>query len=184
MGARSACKPGNETAHKHDISDKANKHVPVIAMENMQETTDDTNNPIPAIRDDSAPVKYEVAIIIRGLEYSKVVIKSNQEPAIRSMERNVVECLFEDDFKELSGCHVVMQHSPVGVSSANGAIDSAFQRVQGQVRAIKLDLETNIKTRLIPSQTTWPWLIEYAAQTLLFGRISGDDGLIAVQRVR
>ena len=83
------------------------------------------------------------------------------------MERNVVESLFEDDFNELCGCHVVMQHSsPVGESAANGAIEITIQRVQGQVRAIKVDLEMNIKAKVNPSQTIWPWLIEYAAQTL------------------
>ena len=56
------------------------------------------------------------------------------------MERNVVESLFEDDFKELCGCQVAMQHSPVEESADNGAIENASQRVQGQVRAIKLEL--------------------------------------------
>ena len=51
---------------------------------------------------------------IRGLGYSKIVIMSDQEPAIRSMARNVVENLFEDDFRELRDCQVVMHHSPVG----------------------------------------------------------------------
>ena len=100
------------------------------------------------------------------------------------MERNVVERLFEDDFKELCGCHVVMRHSPVGESAANGAIENVIQRVQGHVRATKLDLELNIKATLNPSQTIWPWLIEYAAQAPLFWRISEDDGLTAIQRIR
>ena len=34
----------------------------------------------------------------------------------------------------------MMQHSLVGESGANGAIENAIQRVRGQVRAIKLDL--------------------------------------------
>ena len=101
----------------------------------------------------------------------------------RSTERNVVESSFEDELKELCGSQVVMQHSPVGESAANG-IENANQRVQGQVRATKLDLETNIKARLNPSQTMWPWLIESAVHTLLFWRKSGDDGFTAIQRVK
>ena len=65
---------------------------------------------------------------------------------------DTVESLFEDEFKELCGCQVVMQHSPVGESAANGAIENAIQRV-------------------------WPCLVEYAAHTQLFWRIFGDDGL-------
>ena len=45
-----------------------------------------------------------------------------------------------------------MQHSPVGESAANGAIENAIQRV-------------------------WPCLVEHAAHTQLFWRMFGDDGL-------
>ena len=40
------------------------------------------------------------------------------------MERNVVESLFEDEFRELCGCPAV-----------DGVLENAIQRVQGQVRA-------------------------------------------------
>ena len=52
----------------------------------------------------------------------------------------MVESLFEDDFRELCCCQVVMQHSPVGESAANGAIENAIQRVPEPVRVIKLGL--------------------------------------------
>ena len=77
-------------------------------------------------------------------------MKSDQERAIRSMDGNVDERLFEDDFRET---RVVMQHSPVGESLANGATDNAIQRVQGQIRASNKDLEMHIKAKLNPSQT-------------------------------
>ncbi len=38
--------------------------------------------------------------------------------------------------------------------------------------------------KLSPSQSIWPWLIEYAAQTLLHWRVTGRDGLTAIQRMR
>ena len=68
------------------------------------------------------------------------MIKFDREPAIRSMERNVVMRLIQDDFKELCGCQVVMQHSPVEESAANGATEIAIQRVQGQVRSNQTEL--------------------------------------------
>ena len=67
---------------------------------------------------------------------------------------DIVESLFEDEFKELCGFQVVMQRSPVGVSVANGAIENAIQRV-------------------------CCCLVEYAAHRQLFRRIFGDDGLAA-----
>ena len=147
----------------------------------INEMTDDTNSPILVILDsrsegvwavftkkkgDSAHVKNKVANIIRGVGYSKIVIKSDQEPKIKS----------ENDFAELCGFQVVMHHSPVEKSAVNGVIENAIQRVQGQVRAIKLHLETNIKAGCNPSQTIW--------LSLLSLRISGDDGLTAIQRIR
>ena len=30
----------------------------------------------------------------------------------------------------------------------------------------------------------WPWMIEFAAQTILYWRICGDDGLTAIQKIR
>ena len=102
-----------QPAHNNNASDRANKHkqVPVIAMDYMymNETTDGVNNPIHVIhascsegvwavftkkKDDRAHVKNNVANIIRGLVCAKIVIKSEQEPAIRSMERNFVESFF------------------------------------------------------------------------------------------
>ena len=66
----------------------------------------------------------------------------------------------------------------------NGAIENAIQRIEGQIRAIKLDIEVNAKTKLGPSQAIWPWLVEYAAQSILYWRITGNDGLTAIQRIR
>ena len=73
-------------------------------------------------------MKNNVANFLRGFVYSKVVPKSDQEPAIRSIDRDVVEILFEDDFEELCAGQVVMQHLSL-VSAANEAIDNAIQRV-------------------------------------------------------
>ena len=76
--------------------------------------------------------------------------------------------------------NIVMQHLPLGESAANGAIENAFQGVQGQVSS---DLEMNIEAKLKSSQIIWPRLVEYAAPTLLLWRIS-RTGLTAIQRIR
>ena len=73
-------------------------------------------------------------------------MKSDQERAIRSMDRKVDERLFEDDFRET---RVVMQHSPVGESLATET-ENAIQRVQGQIRASNKDLEMHIKAKHCP----------------------------------
>ena len=137
-------------AHKPNANDKANKYVPVMAMDymhiNVNETTGDTNNPILVICDrcseglwavftkqkgDSTHVKNTNANIIRGLGYLKRVVTSG----------NVVESLFETDVQELCVCLVVMQHSQVGESAANGATENVIQQCNDKLCAIKLDLE-------------------------------------------
>ena len=131
-----------------------------------------------------------VTEVIKRLGYAKIMLKSDQEPAIKDIGNKTRDRAWKDieelqkEIQEGCGGQVAIQHSPVGESSSNGAVENAIQRIQGQIRAIKLDIETNSGTRMTPSHPVWPWLIEYAAQTLLYWRISGDDGLTAMQRIR
>jgi hypothetical protein len=192
--------------HRHNGKEDMHKHIPVISMDYMfmNEKGDDDNNPILVVHDgmsegvwailakkkgESAYVQRRIVELIKRLGYSKIVIKSDQEPAICEVERKAREQLMrevEECSHELEKCgfQLVVQHSPVGESAANGAIENAIQRVQGQIRAIKLDVEINSKVKLTPTHVLWPWLIEYAAQTLLYWRISGEDGLTTIQRIR
>ena len=74
------------------------------------------------------------------------MLKSDQEAPLKQLEDKVSEDTKEEMKNMIDGigtemaCQVVQQHSPVGASAANGAIENAIQRVQGQIRAIKLDL--------------------------------------------
>ena len=193
--------------HKHTSSDSKYKHIPNITMDYMylNEKNDDVNHPILIMHDsmsegvwaifarkkgDNDYVVKRVVEIIKRLGYSKIVLKSDQEPAIRNLEGKAQSSIWADaeqlqeNIKQECGCQVVVQHSPVGESAANGMAENTVQRVQGQIRALKLDLETNLKMKLNSTLAVWPWLIEYAAQTLLYWRASGDDGLTAIQRIR
>ena len=144
-GVRSACQPRKEPFHTHNASDRTKTHVPVIAMDYMymNEMTDVQNSPVLVIHEscsegvwaaftkkkgDSAHVKNKVANIIRSLGSSKIVIKSDQE---RECGREFIWRRFSES------CVVASSYSLVGESAANGVIENAIQRVQGQVRAIK-----------------------------------------------
>ena len=37
---------------------------------------------------------------------------------------------------------------------------------------------------MAPTHPAWPWMIEFAAQSILYWRISGNDGFTAIQRIR
>ena len=78
-------------------------------------------------RGDSAHVKNKVANFIRSLRYSKTAIKPDQEPTLRSMERNVVESLFEGDVRELrevakSWCNIRLWESQEPMELIGNAI--------------------------------------------------------------
>ena len=126
----------------------------------LNEKSDDANHPILVLHDsqsegiwaifarkkgDSDYVVKKVAEIIKRLGYSKIVLKSDQEPAIRNLEGKTQSSIWEDaaqlqeNIKQECGCQVAIQHSPVGDSAANGMAENTVQRVQGQIRALKLD---------------------------------------------
>ena len=179
----------------------------MISMDYMylNEKNDTNNNPVLVVHDslsegvwaipvqkkgDDNYVRKRVCEIIQRLGYSRIIIMSDQEFASGDLEERVRREEFkkfekwQDEIKEECGCQVVIQKSPVGESAANGKVENAIQRVQDQIRAIKLDVEINANTRINPDQPAWPWLIEFAAQTILYWRIGGDDGLTAIQRIR
>ena len=66
--------------------------------------------------------------IIKGLGYSKIVLKSDQEAPLKQLEDRISEETREemknmiDNMGTDTACQVVQQHSPVGESAANGSI--------------------------------------------------------------
>ena len=50
--------------------------------------------------------------------------------------------------------------------------------------ALKLDIETNYNMKLMDDHPPWPWVIEYAGQTLHMFHINREDGLAPSQRIR
>lgn len=76
----------------------------------------------------------------------------------------------------MPGRHPALARRRLGV---HGMVEDTIQRAQGQVRTTRLDLEAAAGVRLNPTVPIWNWLVEFAAQ-----RISGDDRLTAIQRIR
>ena len=76
-----------------------------------------------------------------GYTSRDIVLKSDQEPALKAVIDEVASRRKE--------CRSVKEHSPVGESQANGAVESAIKSVQGQVRTLKSNLENSIGQRLL-----------------------------------
>ena len=104
--------------------------------------------------------------------YARCVLKSDQEPAIIDVATEVKRQLWDElqeftrnvktnsgrvEVSELTEPQVVLEQSPVGESSSNGRVENAIGRVKGHIRALKLDVEANYKTRLAENHNIWPW---------------------------
>ena len=144
-------------------------------------------------------VSKRIANIIEKVGYARCVLKSDQEPALIDVAREVKRQLWEElqefaknvetdatqvDFMPLIEPQIILEHSPVGESQSNGRVESAIGRVKAQIRALKLDIEANYDMKLTDDHPIWPWLIEYAGQTLHMFQVNRDDGLTPVQRIR
>ena len=108
-------------------------------------------------------ITQRVAKIIASLGYRDVIIKCDQEPAIKELQRDIREEMWKElkqaaeDLKESkgdgrviveNGDSIMLENSPVGESQSNGVIERAVQSVQEQVRAIKNTIEEEAKMKI------------------------------------
>ena len=89
---------------------------------------------------DDAAVK-KVVDHLDNLGYKEIVLKGDQEPAMTSL-MELIKAAWNGD--------AVLEHSPVGQSQANGAVERAIQSWQGQVRTLKDSLEYKINAKMTP----------------------------------
>ena len=76
---------------------------------------------------------------IQRLGYKKVILKSDQEPALVNLINGVIEA--RDD-------STIPECSPVGESQSNGVVERAVRSVKDQVRTLRLALQGRVKRRV------------------------------------
>ena len=108
------------------------------------------------------------------LGYKRIILKSDNEPAIRALKEAV---------KTERNEELIMVESPVGESASNGEVENAIRQVEGQTRTIKSSLEERLGEKLLANNNCVPWLIRHSAE--LIDRYSvGGDGRTNYQRRR
>jgi hypothetical protein len=112
--------------------------------------------------------------IIDGLGYGEVVLKSDQEPSIMALKREIKE--------RLRGT-VKTEESPVGEHQSNGEIENAVGRVQGQYRSIKHWLEARIGEKIKGDSSIVAWMVRHSGNVINRYQV-GFDGETAVKRGR
>ena len=104
----------------------------------------------------------------------RLVLKSDQEPAIKALLQSVKREKHQD---------IAFEHSPVAEHQSNGVAERAVKTVQGQARTMKLAPEARISEKVMETSDIIPWLIRHAAMLINIGQ-RGDDGRTAWERVK
>ena len=108
--------------------------------------------------------------------FNRVIMKSDQEPVIRALLQ-AVKNERGDEVNIEKRAELIPEKSPVGESRANGEVERYVQTVQGQVRTLKMALETRYQKKINESHNVLPWLIMYAAMLINICRV-GEDGIL------
>jgi len=112
------------------------------------------------------------------LGYAKVILKSDNEPAIVKLLKEALATL------KVSGVDQAgEEHSPPYDSQANGSVENAVKLVKCRMRTLKLCLERRIGKRIPPKHPIMSWLAPHAAAILRY-RSRGDDGKTPYERIR
>ena len=195
------CVRGRAVSQGHFRNKKDDKAIPTIGIDYMymkprkegeasrEEYTDgdEAGMPILVIKDENTkrisahvvPEKgrnaHAVKVLRHEIEilgYKKMILKSDQEPAIMALKESVKRERDED---------IVMEESPVGESASNGSIENAVRNVQGQVRSMRDALETRYQIKINGESSCIPWMVRHAANLISRYQV-GMDGRTAYER--
>ena len=115
-----------------------------------------------------------IAREIRISGYSKLTLKSDQEPAIRELLDAVKR-------ERTEPIDIMLEESPVGEHKSNGEVENTAQVIQGQVRTLRLGIQARYQTILRSDHPIMPWLIKHSALLINVCKV-GEDGRTAWER--
>ena len=121
-----------------------------------------------------------VLAALEWLGYSRVIIKSDNEPAIRALAARVVE-LAKVECKGME--QVGSEQSAAYDSQSNGGTEVGIRLIRGMFRTTKLCLESRIGKYVPIDHPVIPWMLEHVC-LLLNVLVRGEDGITPWQRVR
>ena len=114
---------------------------------------------------------HAIKMIVREVKlsgYSRMILKSDQEPSILALLEAVKRELGE-------ACEIVPEQSPVGEHQSNGQVENAIRIVQAQVRTMRIGLQSRYRRRIKADHPIMPWLIHHAAFVINICSV-GEDG--------
>ena len=90
-----------------------------------------------------------------GCAHLDIITKSDREPAMRSLLREISKMR-----AEVGGGRTIPEASPAYSSQSNGLVERGVQSVEAQVRVMRSALEDMWKVTLAEHHEIWPSLVE------------------------
>ena len=123
-----------------------------------------------------------VAEDIGWLGYTRVLLRSDNEPALLAVLQESLKCMRIQS--ETTPIDTVAAEGAVPYDpQSNGAAETGVRLLKGQARALMLGLEKEIGMAVPPKHAMAQWLVRHAGHVRSL-RIVGSDGRTAYQRVR
>ena len=99
-----------------------------------------------------------------GLQGEKIVLKSDQEPAIVDVARDISRA-------RQGAFGTAMETSAVGESDSNATVERAIQDVEGQARTLRAALEQRVQHKVRLRHPVVPWMVRHAAALITRYRV-------------
>jgi hypothetical protein len=110
-----------------------------------------------------------------GDSQGTVLLKSDQEPAIELLMKELVEARPEGK--------TILEGSPKQSKGSNGVVERAAQELEGGIRSLFLGLEERLERNIDARERIVAFMPDYASY--LVNRLSvGQDGLVAYERIK
>ena len=97
--------------------------------------------------------------------YKKVILCSDQEPAIIDLIEGVIAERQEP---------TIPQNSPVGESQSNGLVERAVRSVKDQVRTLRLALQKRVGCRIPVDHPIMTWMVKHAGELISKYQLNRD----------
>ena len=94
---------------------------------------------------------------IESLGHTKVIVKTDGEPALVKVYESI---------KEKSSHPTLPKHPPAYDPQSNGAIEKVVDDVMGQIRALKIGMESRLKRKVKSDENILQWMVEHAAMLI------------------
>ena len=121
--------------------------------------------------------EYATKGVVQDLDYwghTKVILRSDGEPAIQLLKKNI---------KGLRSENTLLETTPAGDPQANGEAEASVKQAKGQARVLKYALERRLQEPITHDHPLLPWLIEHAGTVITVSRV-GPDGKTPFERLK